>query len=50
MKALEKQANKNKNKGNRKASGFAIRLLFQKWAIFAMDKPEGTKMARTEVW
>ena len=49
MKALEKQANKNKNKGNRKASGFAIPTSISKDLCKFMDKPEGTKMARTEV-
>ena len=49
MKALEKQANKNKNKGNRKASGFAIPTPISKDLCKFMDKPEGTKMARTEV-
>ena len=49
MKALEKQANKNKNKGNRKASGFAIPTTISKDLCKFMDKPEGTKMARTEV-
>tara|TARA_B100000925_G_scaffold285214_1_gene261243 strand:+ start:928 stop:1398 length:471 start_codon:yes stop_codon:yes gene_type:complete len=49
MKVLEKQANKNKNKGNRKASGFAIPTTISKDLCKFMDKPEGTKMARTEV-
>ena len=49
MKALEKQANKNKNKGNRKASGFAIPTPISNDLCKFMDKPEGTKMARTEV-
>jgi len=49
MKSLEKLANKNKNKGNRKASGFAIPTNISKDLCTFMDKPEGTKMARTEV-
>ena len=49
MKILEKQANKNKKKGNRKASGFAIPTKISKDLCNFMDKPEGTKMARTEV-
>ena len=49
MKVLEKQANKNKNKGNRKASGFAIPTPISNDLCKFMDKPEGTKMARTEV-
>jgi len=49
MKQLEREARKNKNKGNRKASGFAVGGPVSKELCTFMGKPEGSKMARTEV-
>tara|TARA_A100001015_G_scaffold228077_1_gene257713 strand:+ start:970 stop:1434 length:465 start_codon:yes stop_codon:yes gene_type:complete len=49
MKQLEKEAKKNKNKGNRKASGFAVPSNISNDLCKFMNKPKGTKMARTEV-
>lgn len=49
MKQLEREAAKNKNKGNRKASGFAVPTKISKDLCKFMGKPEGSEMARTEV-
>jgi|TARA_B110001452_G_C14880330_1_gene307769 chromatin remodeling complex protein RSC6 len=49
MKQLEREAQKNKNKGNRKASGFAVPSKISNDLCEFMGKPEGTEMARTEV-
>lgn len=49
MKQLEREAQKNKNKGNRKASGFAVPSKISNVLCKFMGKPEGTEMARTEV-
>ena len=49
MKKLQKEALKNKNKGNRKASGFAVPSKISKDLCKFMGKPEGSEMARTEV-
>jgi chromatin remodeling complex protein RSC6 len=49
MKQLEREAQKNKNKGNRKASGFAVPTKISKNLCKFMGKPEGSEMARTEV-
>ena len=49
MKQLEREAQKNKNKGNRKASGFAVPSKISKDLCKFMGKPEGSEMARTEV-
>jgi chromatin remodeling complex protein RSC6 len=49
MKQLEKESKKNKNKGNRKASGFAVPTKISKDLCKFMGKPEGFQMARTEV-
>ena len=49
MKQLEREAQKNKNKGNRKASGFAVPTKISKDLCEFMGKPEGSEMARTEV-
>jgi len=49
MKQLEKEARKNKNKGNRKASGFAVPTQISSDLCLFMGQPEGSKMARTEV-
>jgi len=49
MKALEREAKKNKNKGNRKASGFAVPTKISADLCKFMGQPTGAKMARTEV-
>ena len=49
MKQLEREIKKNKNKGNRKASGFAVPTKISKDLCKFMGKPEGSEMARTEV-
>lgn len=49
MKQLEREAQKNKNKGNRIASGFAVPSKISNVLCKFMGKPEGTEMARTEV-
>jgi chromatin remodeling complex protein RSC6 len=49
MKQLEREAAKNKSKGNRKASGFAVPTQISKDLCKFMGKPEGSEMARTEV-
>jgi upstream activation factor subunit UAF30 len=49
MKQLEREAQKNKNKGNRKASGFAVPSKISNDLCNFMGKPEGSEMARTEV-
>jgi chromatin remodeling complex protein RSC6 len=49
MKQLEREAAKNKSKGNRKASGFAVPTKISKDLCKFMGKPEGSEMARTEV-
>ena len=49
MKQLEREAAKNKNKGNRKASGFAVPSKISNDLCKFMGKPEGSEMARTEV-
>ena len=49
MKKLQKAAQKNKNKGNRKASGFAVPSKISNDLCKFMGKPEGSEMARTEV-
>jgi upstream activation factor subunit UAF30 len=49
MKKLQKEALKNKNKGNRKASGFAVPTKISKDLCKFMNQPDGTEMARTEV-
>jgi chromatin remodeling complex protein RSC6 len=49
MKQLQREAQKNKNKGNRKASGFAVPSKISKDLCKFMGKPEGSEMARTEV-
>lgn len=48
MKQLERES-KNKNKGNRKASGFAVSTKISNDLCKFMGKPEGFQMARTEV-
>jgi len=49
MKTLKKDASKNKNKGNRKPSGFAKPSKVTKELCEFMNKTEGTEIARTEV-
>ena len=49
IKALEREAKKNKNKGNRKASGFAVPTNISADLCKFMGQPAGAKMARTEV-
>ena len=49
VKKLEKELNKNKVKGNRKASGFAVPTKISQDLCEFMSVPEGTKLARTEV-
>ena len=49
MKQLEREAKKNRNKGNRKASGFAVPTKISKDLCKFMGQPEGTELARTEV-
>ena len=49
VKGLNREANKNKNRGNRKPSGFAVPTSVTPELCEFMGKPEGTLMARTEV-
>jgi chromatin remodeling complex protein RSC6 len=49
MKGLKKEVTKNKNKGNRKPSGFAKPSKVTKELCEFMNKNEGTEIARTEV-
>jgi len=49
LKQFEREAQKNKNKGNRKASGFAVPTKISADLCKFMGKPEGFEMARTEV-
>jgi chromatin remodeling complex protein RSC6 len=49
MKVLKKEATKNKNKGNRKPSGFAKPSKVTKELCEFMNKTEGTEIARTDV-
>ena len=49
MRALEKEANKNKLKGNRKPSGFAVPGKISSELCKFMNKPDGYEAARTEV-
>lgn len=49
MRQLEREIKKNKNKGNRKASGFAVPTKISPDLCNFMGVNEGTKMARTEV-
>ena len=49
IKRLEKENKKNKNKGNRKASGFAVPTKISKDLCKFMGVKEGTQLARTEV-
>ena len=49
MRTLHKEAKKNKNKGNRKPSGFAVPTKITDELCEFMKKPPGTCVARTEV-
>jgi len=49
MKGLKKEVVKNKNKGNRKPSGFAKPSKVTKELCEFMNKTEGTEIARTDV-
>jgi chromatin remodeling complex protein RSC6 len=49
MRVLEKEANKNKLKGNRKPSGFAVPGKISSELCKFMNKPNGYEAARTEV-
>jgi len=49
MKGLKKAAEKSKNKGNKKPSGFANPSKVTKELCEFMNKEEGTQIARTEV-
>lgn len=49
VKSLKKAAVKNKNKGNRKPSGFANPTKVSKELCEFMNKQEGSQIARTEV-
>ena len=49
VRGLNREANKNKNRGNRKPSGFAVPTSVTPELCEFMGKPGGTKMARTEV-
>jgi chromatin remodeling complex protein RSC6 len=49
VRQLKKEAKKNKNKGNRKPSGFARPTPISKDLCEFMGKEEGTEVARTEV-
>jgi upstream activation factor subunit UAF30 len=49
MKGFKKEVIKNKNKGNRKPSGFATPSRVTKELCTFMNKEEGTEIARTEV-
>jgi chromatin remodeling complex protein RSC6 len=48
-KKLSKEAEKNKNKGNRKPSGFAKPTIVSKELCEFLNKSEGTQIARTDV-
>jgi len=49
MRVLHREAKKNKNKGNRKPSGFAVPTKITDELCKFMGRPTGTKVARTEV-
>jgi len=49
MKSLQRDAKKNRNKGNRKPSGFAVPTNISNELCDFMKKPHGSKVARTEV-
>lgn len=49
MKTLQREAKKNRNKGNRKPSGFAVPTPISNELCDFMKRPRGSKVARTEV-
>ena len=49
MKHMAREAKKNKNKGNRKPSGFAVPTNISNDLCDFMGKPGGSQVARTEV-
>lgn len=49
MRNLHREAGKNKNKGNRKPSGFAVPTKITDELCTFMQRPTGTRVARTEV-
>jgi chromatin remodeling complex protein RSC6 len=49
MRSYQREANKNKNKGNRKPSGFAVPTKISDELCDFMNKPKGSMAARTEV-
>lgn len=49
VKTLNKAATRNKNKGNRKPSGFAKSTKISESLCSFMNKPAGSEVARTEV-
>ena len=49
MKTLQREAKKNRNKGNRKPSGFAVPTNISDELCDFMQRPHGSKVARTEV-
>ena len=49
MRQFERESKKNKNKGNRKPSGFAVPTKISKDLCKFMGKEEGAEVARTEV-
>ena len=49
MRTFAREAKKNKNKGNRKPSGFAVPTKISDALCVFMQKPKGSTAARTEV-
>ena len=49
MRTFAREAKKNKNKGNRKPSGFAVPTKISDELCVFMQKPKGSTAARTEV-
>ena len=49
MRTFQREAKKNKNKGNRKPSGFAVPTKITDELCAFMGKPAGSEVARTEV-
>jgi len=49
MRTYAREAKKNKNKGNRKPSGFAVPTKISDELCVFMQKPKGSSAARTEV-
>ena len=49
MKALQREAKKNRNKGKRKPSGFAVPTPISAELCDFMKRPHGSEVARTEV-